>query len=59
MFKTKGAEAPQGPLGLIDVVDTAQAHLNAVKVDAAKNQRFILLQQSKLMCHLGQDLNNQ
>ena len=34
---------PRLKMGMVDVRDVARAHLQAVKVDAAKNRRFILV----------------
>ena len=38
--------APEIGLPLVDVKDVAIAHLNAIKIDEAKNQRFILVQKT-------------
>ena len=43
MFKTKGSESPQSPLGLIDVIDVAEAHLRAAKLEKIESQRFIMV----------------
>jgi hypothetical protein len=38
--------APEIGFPLVDVKDVAIAHLNAIKIDEAKNQRFILVQKT-------------
>jgi nucleoside-diphosphate-sugar epimerase len=58
-FKTKGKESPQRSIGMIDVVDVAEAHLRAAKQDQIENQRFIMVQQTQIMSHLGQMLNEE
>ena len=40
---TSSAPAPRHKWGMVDVRDVARAHLQAIKVDAAKNRRFILI----------------
>ena len=37
------ATTPDWGFPTVDVKDTAMAHLNAIKIDAAKNQRFVLV----------------
>ena len=40
---TSSAPVPRLKWGMVDVRDVAKAHLQAIKVDAAKNRRFILV----------------
>lgn len=44
---------------LVDVRECAQAHLNAVKVAEARNQRFILCNRSVWFREIGQALHNE
>ena len=42
--------------GVIDVRDCAQAHLNAIKIEKAKNKRFILAHEAWWFADLGKSL---
>ena len=48
---------PKINLGCVDVRDVALAHLNAVLVPEARNQRFILVSESCWMREWGQYLD--
>jgi len=54
-----GKEGPHATRSLIEVTDVAQAHLKCAKLDQIENQRFLMVQNSVLICHLGQMLNGE
>ena len=50
---------PKVKMGIVDVRECAQAHLNAVKIDEAKNQRFILCNRTVWMSEFATWLHDE
>ena len=53
---TSGELCSSAKMGMVDVRDVALAHLNAVKLDAAKNRRFMLTAKSAWRKEMAQCL---
>ena len=47
---------PKMHFGVVDVRDAAQAHLNAIKLEEAKNKRFILTKESWWFSEIARSL---
>jgi len=50
---------PKVKMGIVDVREVAQAHLNAIKIDEAKNQRFILTNRTVWMSEFAKWLHDE
>ena len=50
---------PRIRMGIVDVRECAIAHLNAIKIDEARNQRFILCNRTVWMSELAKWLHDE